>query len=72
MAHPVKCVLTVTDVIEPTSFSVPEASQYARIGRSCLYAAIAAGKLPSLKIGRSRRLLRKDVDQYLETFRVTK
>jgi excisionase family DNA binding protein len=49
---------------------VEEASRISRLGRTHLFEAIRSGALPSLKIGKSRRILRKDLEKYLESFRV--
>jgi excisionase family DNA binding protein len=48
-----------------------EARDRLRIGRSTLFRIVAAGELPSVKIGRSRRFLAEDVDAYLRGLRET-
>lgn len=40
-----------------------------KVGRSTLFRIVAAGELPSVKIGRSRRFLAEDVDAYLRSLR---
>ena len=55
----------MTDPNEPTPIHAPiavspdEAARLAGIGRTTLYAALAQGDLPSIKIG-TRRLVRVD------------
>ena len=55
----------MTDLSEPTPKHAPiavspdEAARLAGIGRTTLYAALAKGDLPSIKIG-TRRLVRVD------------
>ena len=55
----------MTDLNEPTPKHAPiavspdEAARLAGIGRTTLYAALAKGDLPSIKIG-TRRLVRVD------------
>ena len=42
--------------LEPLLLSVEEAAEVLRLGRSTLYELIASGEIPSLTIGRSRRV----------------
>ena len=39
------------------------------VSRSTLFRIVASGDLPSIKIGRSRRFLARDVDAYLPNLR---
>lgn len=48
-----------TKQITPIAVSPDEAARIAGIGRTTLYAALAKGDLPSIKIG-TRRLIRVD------------
>jgi excisionase family DNA binding protein len=47
--------------------TVPEAARYLRIGRSKLYQLLAAGTLPSVRIGSVLRVPRAGVDAWLES-----
>jgi excisionase family DNA binding protein len=50
---------------------VPRAAAYLGIGRSLLYGEMAAGRLASVKIGRRRLILRRDLIEYLERHRTS-
>ena len=50
---------------EPMLFTVMEAAQRLRIGRSLMYELLAAGDIPSIRIGRLRRVLRVALDDYV-------
>ncbi|MCH2164227.1 MAG: helix-turn-helix domain-containing protein [Marinovum sp.] len=50
---------TNTNQHSPIAVSPDEAARLAGIGRTTLYAAVAKGDLPSIKIG-TRRLIRVD------------
>ena len=45
---------------------VPEVAEVLRIGRSRAYEMVAEGKIPSVRIGRSVRVNRKELDRWLE------
>lgn len=47
-----------------------QAAKAAGLGRTTVYAALKSGGLPSLKIGKSRRIMISDLLRYLEGFRV--
>lgn len=47
-------------------FRPAEAAAYSGRPRSALYEAMRDGQLPSFKIGRSRLILREDLDQYID------
>jgi len=47
-------------------FTVAEVSQILRLSRSRVYELIYAGQLPSIKLGRSRRVRRSDVEAFVE------
>ena len=51
--------------ITPILFTVSEAAQLARTGPSTIYAAIAAGELPSIKRGRHRLIRRECLAHWL-------
>lgn len=44
-----------------------EAAYLLRIGIKQMYALVGSGEIPSLKIGRSRRIARRALETYIET-----
>jgi excisionase family DNA binding protein len=50
----------------PALMTVPEAANYLRIGRSKLYQLVAAGTLPSVRIGSVLRIPRAGLDAWIE------
>jgi excisionase family DNA binding protein len=45
---------------------VPEVAEFLQIGRSRAYELVADGDIPAVKIGRSVRVSRKELDRWLE------
>lgn len=45
---------------------VPEVATVLRIARSRAYELVAGGEIPSVRIGRSVRVSRRDLDRWLE------
>ena len=45
---------------------VPEVAQLLRVARSRAYELVADGEIPAVKIGRSVRVNRKELDRWLE------
>jgi excisionase family DNA binding protein len=45
---------------------VPEVARIIRIARSQAYELVAEGEIPSIRIGRSIRVSRKELDRWLE------
>lgn len=45
---------------------VPEVAEELRIARSRAYELVADGEIPAVKIGRSVRVSRKELDRWLE------
>jgi excisionase family DNA binding protein len=45
---------------------VPEVAEVLRIARSRAYELVADGEIPAVKIGRSVRVNRKELDRWLE------
>lgn len=45
---------------------VPEVAEVLQIGRSRAYELVGAGKIPSVKIERSVRVSRRELDRWLE------
>lgn len=50
---------------------VPEMAKMLRIARSRAYELIGSGEIPAVKIGRSVRVSRKELDRWLEDQRYT-
>ena len=50
---------------------VPEVAEVLRIARSRAYELVASGEIPAVKIGRSVRVSRKELDRWLEGQRYT-
>ncbi|MDP9409826.1 MAG: helix-turn-helix domain-containing protein [Actinomycetota bacterium] len=50
---------------------VPEVAEVLRIARSRAYELVADGEIPAVKIGRSVRVSRKELDRWLEDQRYT-
>lgn len=50
---------------------VPEVAEVLRIARSRAYELVADGEIPAVKIGRSVRVNRKELDRWLEGQRYT-
>jgi excisionase family DNA binding protein len=51
---------------------VPEAAEVLRIARSRAYELVGNGEIPSIRIGRSVRVNRRELDVWLEGQRQTK
>lgn len=45
---------------------VPEVAEFLQIGRSRAYELVGAGEIPSVKIGRSVRVSRRELERWLE------
>jgi excisionase family DNA binding protein len=52
-------------------YRIPEACQFLGLSRSKLYALIASGRLPSVKIDGSRRLRASDLHDYVASLHTT-
>lgn len=50
---------------------VPEVAEELRIARSRAYELVGTGEIPAVKIGRSVRVSRKELDRWLEGQRYT-
>lgn len=53
-------------LIDQPLYTVEQARHYLQIGRATLYRILAAGLLASVHIGRSRRIRRQDLEQFVE------
>ncbi len=51
---------------EPNILTVSEAANALRIGRTAMYELLSKGEIPSFTVGRSRRLRRSDLDDYIK------
>ena len=51
---------------EKEYLKVPQVAEFLQIGRSRAYELVADGEIPSVKIGRSVRVSRKELDRWLE------
>jgi excisionase family DNA binding protein len=49
--------------------SIPEVCQELSMGKSWVYRQIKSGELPSVKLGRSIKIKRQDLEEYLESHR---
>ena len=56
--------------VNPSSGSllmtVEEVADHLRIGRTRVYAYMSTGELPSVRVGKSRRVRRADVETFIE------
>ena len=50
---------------------VPEVAEVLRIARSRAYELVGSGEIPSIRIGRSVRVSRKELERWLEEQRQT-
>jgi excisionase family DNA binding protein len=68
MTHPTTTIPDTTTPADientPTLLKVEEAAARLRIGRTTLYALIRTGDIPSVRIGRLRRLRPTDLADY--------
>ena len=56
----------VVPVGDEPALDVADAAYQLSLGRSRIYSLLMSGELESVKIGRSRRITRKALDQFLE------
>ena len=54
------------DERHPEWLKVPEVAEVLRIARSRAYELVGTGEIPSVRIGRSVRVSRKELDRWLE------
>ena len=54
------------DERHPEWLKVPEVAKLLRIARSRVYELISSGEIPSIRIGRSVKVSRKELDRWLE------
>ncbi len=58
--------MTYPQISDKLLVSVEEAARRLSIGRSHLYGYLLRGSLPSVRIGRSRRIASRDLDAFVE------
>lgn len=56
---------------EKEYMKVPQVAEFLQIGRSRAYELVGSGEIPSVKIGRSVRVSRKELERWLEQQRRT-
>jgi excisionase family DNA binding protein len=49
--------------------TIREACDRLKLSRASLYRLIARGELPTVRIGRARRVIREDLDRFITTLR---
>lgn len=54
------------DELQREYLKVPEVAEVLRIARSRAYELVGSGEIPSIRIGRSVRVSRKELDRWLE------
>lgn len=59
-----------TTTSPPLAFTVAEAARSAKFSTSYIYKLINEGLLPSIVVGRTRRILHDDLVRFLESHRV--
>lgn len=57
---------TPAERLASLAYTVDEAAEQLRVGRSTVQKLLNAGELPSVKIGRCRRIRAADLQQYLK------
>ncbi len=58
---------TETSLMDKGWLSPEEAVRYSGIGRTRLYRYLTTGMLPSAKLGRTRHIRRRDLDDFLNS-----
>lgn len=51
---------------EKEYLKVPQVAEFLQIGRSRAYELVGSGEIPSVRIGRSVRVSRKELERWLE------
>ena len=52
--------------LEDPILTIPEVARYLKISKSKIYSLVSKEEIPHLKIGRSVRILRKDLQTWME------
>lgn len=58
--------MTTAELGAKEVLTAEEAARYLAIGRTSMYAILRGRAVPSVQIGRSRRIRRRDLDLYLD------
>lgn len=58
--------MEVPRTVEPAMLSPEELAVYLGCGRTYAYSLLAGGSIPSIKLGRLRRVRRSDADAFIE------
>jgi excisionase family DNA binding protein len=53
------------DLSDPQFLTVAEVAAMMRVSKMTVYRLVHSGELPAVRVGRSFRVLEKDVDEYL-------
>ena len=53
------------DISDPHFLTVAEVAAMMRVSKMTVYRLVHSGELPAVRVGRSFRVLEKDVDEYL-------
>ena len=52
--------------VQPEWLRYPEAERYSGLGRSTLWKLVTSGEVQAAKVGKSIRLRRRSLDEYME------
>jgi excisionase family DNA binding protein len=58
-----------TPAVDPLLVTVEEAARLLRVGRTLIYEQVRRGALPSVRVGRCRRIALVDLERYVEHLR---
>jgi excisionase family DNA binding protein len=58
-----------TPTVDPLLVTVEEAAQILRVGRTLMYEHVRRGTLPSVRVGRCRRIALVDLERFVEHLR---
>lgn len=58
-----------SNVVAPALLTVHEVAGYLGLGDARVWQMVAAGQIPSIKVGRARRVVRADLDRFIEELR---
>ena len=56
---------TSGEISDPQFLTVAEVAAMMRVSKMTVYRLVHSGELPAVRVGRSFRVLEKDVDEYL-------
>jgi excisionase family DNA binding protein len=58
--------LTIPSTIPPRLMTVRSAAKWLALGESTVYAMIAGGELPHIRVGRAKRIDIRDLEAWIE------